>query len=64
MHVTDEWGLEIEVRVGFKPPLVCDMHIAPMVEPVGGVLIQVYPREIADRLGRAHSAKTAAKSAT
>lgn len=53
----------VDVGGGNRSPMQCDMQIAPMIGMPGFVLILLEPRQIADRLGRAHSVKTAAKSA-
>ena len=54
---------DVEVICKGQPAQVCDMHIAPMTDPHDHLLVQIYPRDIAGRLGRAHSSQTAAKSA-
>ncbi|NRB00765.1 MAG: PAS domain-containing sensor histidine kinase [Rhodobacteraceae bacterium] len=53
----------VDVGGGNRTPMMCDMQIAPMTGMPGFVLMLLEPRQIADRLGRAHSVKTAAKSA-
>lgn len=52
-----------EVGSGGGPPVPCNLQAAPMTGMPGFVLVIMEPRRIADRMGRAHSAKTAAKSA-
>ncbi|TCP40927.1 two-component system sensor histidine kinase NtrB [Rhodovulum marinum] len=54
---------DVAVSAGMRAPVECNIQIAPMNDQAGHVLLLVSPREIAGRLGRAHSVKTAAKSA-
>jgi two-component system nitrogen regulation sensor histidine kinase GlnL len=51
------------VSSGDRPPVQCNIQIAPMIGMPGFVLLIMEPRQIADRLNRSHSVKTAAKSA-
>lgn len=63
---TDQSSLFIntaDVGSGDRPPVQCNIQIAPMIGMPGFVLVIMEPRQIAARLGRAHSVKTAAKSA-
>ncbi len=53
----------VDVSSGEKPPVQCNMQIAPMIGMPGFVLLIMETRSTADRLNRAHSAKSAAKSA-
>lgn len=53
----------VDVGSGNRPPVECNIQIAPMVGLDGHVLILLEPRQISDRLGRANSVKSAAKSA-
>ncbi|MDE0589566.1 ATP-binding protein [Halocynthiibacter sp. C4] len=58
---------DVDVGGGDRPPVLCNIQIAPL-SLVGGessakVLLLISPREIAGRLGRSHSVKSAAKSA-
>ncbi|MBT8456163.1 MAG: PAS domain-containing protein, partial [Alphaproteobacteria bacterium] len=53
----------VDVGSGNARPVSCNVQIAPMLAMPGFVLILMEPRQLADRLGRAHSVKTAAKSA-
>jgi two-component system nitrogen regulation sensor histidine kinase GlnL len=53
----------VDVGSGERKPVECNVQIAPMVAMPGFVLILMEPRQLADRLGRAHSVKAAAKSA-
>ena len=63
---TDQASLSInnvDVGSGNTKPQQCNVQIAPMIAMPGFVLILMEPRQLADRLGRAHSVKAAAKSA-
>lgn len=53
----------VDVGSGERPPVQCNIQVSPMIGMPGFVLVIMEPRQIADRLGRAHSVKTAAKSA-
>ncbi|MDU8941948.1 two-component system sensor histidine kinase NtrB [Ovoidimarina sediminis] len=54
---------DVDVGTGDLKPQQCNVQIAPMNAMPGFVLILMEPRQLADRLGRAQSAKSAAKSA-
>lgn len=54
---------DVDVTSGEKPPVQCTVQVAPMADNPGVLMLLISPREIADRLGRAGAAKTAAKSA-
>lgn len=53
----------VDVSSGERPPVQCNIQIAPMIGMPGFVLLLMESRSVADRLGRALSAKSAAKSA-
>ena len=53
----------VDVSSGEKPPVQCNIQIAPMLGMPGFVLVLMETRDIASRLNRAHSVKSAAKSA-
>ena len=53
----------VEVGSGDRAPRACNIRIAPMSDDSGYVLLVMDPRELADRLGRAMSPKSAAQSA-
>ncbi|MBV0912120.1 two-component system sensor histidine kinase NtrB [Anianabacter salinae] len=53
----------VDVSGGNAPPVQCNIQIAPLQGIPGHVLVTVEPRELAQRLGRAMSVKSAAKSA-
>ena len=54
---------DVDVTTGEKPPVQCTIHLAPMHDNPGIVMLILSPRELADRLGRSMGAKTAARSA-
>jgi len=54
---------DVFVTTGERPPVQCNLQIAPMQDNPGIVMLLITPREIADRLGRAAQVKSAAKSA-
>ena len=53
----------VDVGSGARTPVLCNLQLAPMAGQPGHVLLLAEMRQIADRLGRAHSVKAAAKSA-
>lgn len=53
----------VDVSSGDKAPVQCNIQIAPMIGMPGFVLLLMETRSVADRLGRAHSVTSAAKSA-
>ncbi len=53
----------VDVSGGNSPPVTCNIQIAPIGGHPGHVLLMMEPRQIADRLGRAHSVTSAARSA-
>ncbi|MEZ5797214.1 MAG: ATP-binding protein [Paracoccaceae bacterium] len=54
---------DVYVTSGDRPPVQCNIHVAPMHDNPGIILLILSPREIADRLGRSLGVKSAAKSA-
>ena len=54
---------DADIGTGQMAPVQCNLDIAPMADMPGFLLLIFQPRQLADRLGRAKSAKTAAKSA-
>ena len=54
---------DVDVTIGDRPPVQCTIHLAPMHDNPGIVMLILSPRELADRLGRSMVAKTAARSA-
>ena len=54
---------DVDVTSGDRPPVQCNIHVAPMQDNADIILLILSPREIADRLGRSLGVKSAAKSA-
>jgi len=54
---------DVDVTTGERPPVQCNIQIAPMHDTPDIVLLLISPREIADRLGRSMNVTTAARSA-
>ena len=54
---------DADVTTGEKPPVQCQLQIAPMQDNPDIVMLLIWPREIADRMGRASAVKSAAKLA-
>lgn len=54
---------DVDVTTGERPPVQCNIQIAPMHDNPTIVMLLISPREIADRLGRSMQVKSAAKSA-
>ncbi len=54
---------DVDVGGGEKAPVQCSVQIAPLADNSDEVLLLLEPREIADRLGRARSTQSAARSA-
>ncbi|WP_395540039.1 nitrogen regulation protein NR(II) [Neotabrizicola sp. sgz301269] len=54
---------DVDVTTGERAPVQCTIHVAPMHDNPGVILLILSPREIADRLGRSLGAKSAARSA-
>ncbi|MGB8624402.1 MAG: ATP-binding protein [Paracoccaceae bacterium] len=53
----------VDVAPPDRPAVQCNIQVAPLREDEGTLLLLISPREIAERLGRAQSSKSAAKSA-
>ncbi|MFT4149608.1 MAG: ATP-binding protein [Paracoccaceae bacterium] len=58
LHIND-----VDVTTGERPPVQCNLYIAPMHDNPETVMLIISPRDIAERLGRVQSVKSAAKSA-
>jgi two-component system, NtrC family, nitrogen regulation sensor histidine kinase GlnL len=54
---------DVDVGTGERAPVQCNIQIAPVADDPGRLMLLITPREIADRLGRALSVQSAAKSA-
>jgi two-component system, NtrC family, nitrogen regulation sensor histidine kinase GlnL len=54
---------DVDVTTVERAPQQCTVQIAPLADNADIIMLLISPREIADRLGRATHAKTAARSA-
>ncbi len=54
---------DVDVTAGDRPPFHCSLQLAPVSDDPDRVLLTITSREIADRLERSYSVKSAAKSA-
>ena len=54
---------DVYVTSGERPPQQCTIQIAPLQDDPATLMVLISPRQIADRLGRAVNATSAAKSA-
>lgn len=54
---------DVDVGTGARPPVQCNLQIAPVADAPDEILVLINPREIAGRLGRSFHTKTSAKSA-
>jgi two-component system, NtrC family, nitrogen regulation sensor histidine kinase GlnL len=54
---------DVDVTTGERPPQQCTIHIAPLQDDPGHVMVMISPREIADRLGRSMQEGAGARSA-
>jgi len=54
---------DVDVTTGERAPVQCNIQVAPMHDNAEVILLIISPRDIADRMGRALSVKSAAKSA-
>ncbi len=54
---------DVDVTTGERPPVQCNVQLAPMHDNADVILMIISPRDIADRLGRSMHVKSAAKSA-
>jgi two-component system nitrogen regulation sensor histidine kinase GlnL len=54
---------DVDVTTGARAPVQCNVQLAPLHDNPDVVMLLIAPRDIADRLGRALSVKSAAKSA-
>jgi len=53
----------VDVSGGNNPPVQCNVQIAPLIGASDHVLLLMEPRQLADRMGRSHMAKSQARSA-
>ena len=54
---------DVDVTTGERPPVQCNIQLAPMHDNPDIVMLLISPRDVADRMGRAMQVKSAAKSA-
>ncbi|QDC11592.1 PAS domain-containing sensor histidine kinase [Oceanicola sp. D3] len=54
---------DVDLGTGERPPVHCNLQIAPLNDDSKRLLMLISPREIAGKLGRAHSVHATAKSA-
>ena len=54
---------DVDVGAGQRPPLQCTLQIAPLAGEPGRMLLMITPRELAGRMTKSHSVKSAAQSA-
>lgn len=54
---------DVDVTTGERPPVQCNIQIAPMHDNPSVIMLLISPREIADRLGRSMQVKSSARSA-
>ena len=62
-HGTPLFVNDVDVGTGSRPPLVCNLQIAPLAGRPGWMVMLISPRELAGRMTQSHSVKSAAKSA-
>ncbi len=54
---------DVDVGTGERAPMQCNLHIAPLVEHEGFMVLMISPRELAGRISQNQGVKSAAKSA-
>ncbi len=54
---------DVDVGTGNRPPLVCNLQLAPVQGKPGCMILLISPRELASRVNQSQSVKSAAKSA-
>jgi two-component system nitrogen regulation sensor histidine kinase GlnL len=54
---------DVDIGTGERAPVTCNLQAAPLGDDPERVLILISPRELAERLGRSQSMKSAARSA-
>ncbi len=54
---------DVDVTTGERPPVQCNIQIAPMHDNAEIILLLISPRDIADRLGRSMQVTSSARSA-
>ncbi|MFV0490513.1 MAG: two-component system sensor histidine kinase NtrB [Pseudorhodobacter sp.] len=53
---------QVDLTTGERPPVQCNLQIAPMHDNPDIIMLLIFPRDIADRLGRATAVKSATRS--
>ncbi|MEM9581304.1 MAG: ATP-binding protein [Pseudomonadota bacterium] len=54
---------DVDVGTGDRPPVLCNLQIAPLSGQPGSMVLMISPRELSGKLTQNHSVKSAAKSA-
>jgi two-component system nitrogen regulation sensor histidine kinase GlnL len=54
---------DIDITTGERPPVQCNLQIAPLQDGGGALLVLIAPRDVADRLARAGGARSVVQSA-
>jgi two-component system nitrogen regulation sensor histidine kinase GlnL len=54
---------DVDIGTGARPPMLCNLHVAPMAGATGQMLILLSPRELAGRMAQKSGVKAAARSA-
>ena len=54
---------DVDVGTGARPPLQCNLQIAPLIGQPGQMILQISPRELAGRVSQSQSVRSAARSA-
>ncbi len=54
---------DVDVGTGTRPPMQCNLQIAPLAGQPDHMILQIAPRELAGRMTQSHSVKSAARSA-
>lgn len=54
---------DVDAGTGDRPPVLCNLQAAPLADAPGHVLLLIWPREFAERIGRGQGMKHAARSA-
>ncbi|MBE0454223.1 two-component system sensor histidine kinase NtrB [Roseovarius autotrophicus] len=54
---------DVDVGTGTRPPVICNLQVAPLAGAPGHMLLLIAPRELAGRVGQNSTVKAAARSA-
>lgn len=54
---------DVDVGTGTRPPVMCNLQVAPLAGAPGHMLLLIAPRELAGRVGQNSTVKAAARSA-